>query len=89
MFHTNAAHHSSAAEGLRAYGLSGIELGHRAQARETLAARDQRYQQIDSHGLVNNLRQWMGDAMVRAGVGIAGEQAIVPDTAIRANPSMS
>jgi hypothetical protein len=88
MIHTSAQTRSSAADGMRAYGLSGIELGHRTQQRQAAASADLRLREIGMRGRVNNIRQWLGDAMIRAGSGLAGRAATVPGTAIRPKASM-
>ena len=67
MYHTSNHHQTSAAEGMWAYGLSGIELGHRAQRREVAATHDHQLREVEVRGRVNNIRQWLGDAMIRAG----------------------
>jgi hypothetical protein len=88
MFHTTTAR-SSAAEGMRAYGLSGIELGHHTRQRETGAARDLQLQELQVRGSVGNLRQRLGDALVRLGAGVAGEGARpAPRAAIRPKATM-
>lgn len=88
MFHTSTHLPTSAAEGMQAYGLSGIELGHRVQARQAAAGRDLQLQGIEVRGRVNNVRQWLGDAMIRAGTGLAGSAARTPRSAIRPKISM-
>jgi hypothetical protein len=88
MFHTSTHHPTSAADGMRAYGLSGIELGHRVHARQAAAVRDLQLQEVQVRGRVNNVRQWLGDAMVRAGTGLAGSAARAPRTAVSPKISM-
>ena len=75
MYHTSTHHQTSAAEGMRAYGLSGIELGHRTRERQLTSAHGLQLQEVQVRGRVNNIRQWLGDAMIRAGTGLAGAAA--------------
>ncbi len=75
MYHTSTHHQMSTAEGMRAYGLSGIELGHRTGERQLASAHGLQLQEIQVRGRVNNVRQWLGDAMIRAGIGLAGDAA--------------
>ena len=75
MYHTSTPTRPSAAEGLRAYGLSGIELGHRTRERQRTSAHGLQLQEVQVRGRVNNIRQWLGDAMIRAGTGLAGGAA--------------
>lgn len=88
MFHTTTHLPTSPAEGLRGYGLSGIDLGHRNRVRETTAERDLQLRQVEVRGLVNNLRQMVGHALVSAGSGIAGRHAVEPAISIRTRASM-
>ena len=88
MFHTSTDSQTSAAEGMRAYGLSGIELGHRTRQRHAAAARDLQLREVHVRGRVNNIRQWLGDTMIRAGSGIAGRAATAPGPAMRPKASM-
>jgi hypothetical protein len=90
MFHTSTHTRPSAAEGMRAYGLSGIELGHRADERHDAAARRSQLREVEVRGRVNNIRQWLGDAMVRAGTGLAGDAAtLARRPAMRPKATMS
>lgn len=75
MFQTSTHHPTSAADGMLAYGLSGIELGHRGHERRVTAARHLQLQEVQVRGRVNNVRQWLGDTMIRAGSGLAGSAA--------------
>lgn len=75
MFHTSNHHPTTAADGLRTYGLSGIELGHRAGERNLASARGQQHRQVQGRSRVDSIRQWLGDTMIRAGIGLAGEAA--------------
>ena len=89
MYQTSIHSRTSAAEGLRAYGLSGIELGHREQQRHAHAAHEHQLREVEVRGRVNNIRQWLGDAMIRAGSGLAGRREATPAPAIRPRASMS
>lgn len=88
MYPTSTHHQTSAAEGMRAYGLSGIELGHRTRERQLTSAHGLQLQEVQVRGRVNNIRQWLGDAMIRAGSGLAGRQATTPAPAISPKASM-
>lgn len=88
MFHTTNHHPASAADGLRAYGLAGIELGHRAQTRQDSAERSAHLRQIEVRGVVGNLRQMVGQTLIVAGVELAGRQAASSEPTLDAKPSM-
>ena len=89
MYQTSTHHQTSAAAGMRAYGLSGIELGHRASERQLAAVHGLQLQEIQVRSRINNFRQWLGDAMIRAGTDLAGDAArSAQRPAIRPNASM-
>jgi hypothetical protein len=89
MYHTSTHPQTSAGEGMRAYGLSGIEFGHRTREYQVAAAHGLQLQEIQVRGRVNNFRQWLGDAMIRAGTGLAGDATRqVRRPAIRPKASM-
>lgn len=87
MYHSSTQTRPSAAEGMRAYGLSGIELGHRTRERH-VAAGNLQLREIRGLGRGSKVRQWLGNTLVRAGTRLAGEMASSPGTATHPNASM-
>ena len=75
MYHPNHSHRASAADGLRDYGLSGIELGHATQQRHAAAGHDRALLAAAAPARLDGVRQRLGDAIVRLGTVLAGEGA--------------
>jgi hypothetical protein len=88
MYHSSTHQQTSDADGMRAYGLSGIELGHRARQRQAAADRHLQLREVEVRSRVNNIRHWLADAMVRAGTGLAGNAAPAPRVAARPKASV-
>jgi hypothetical protein len=76
MTHTHQSHTS--ADGLFAYGLTGIELGHVTNRRDAERQRDRIAAAARAASPVEGIRQRLGEAMVRLGTGLAGEAAKTP-----------
>lgn len=70
---THSNHRQSAAQGLHAYGLAGIELQRKAERRAPGIGGQT--SDNDRAGLLHRMRQAAGDAVIRLGTGITGETA--------------
>ncbi|HYH11931.1 MAG TPA: hypothetical protein VD789_06210 [Thermomicrobiales bacterium] len=79
-------YHQSAAIDLHVYGLAGIELDRRNERREVTRRRDLIASIPRTPDEVSTVRQWIGDAMIRIGTGIAGEAARAPRVAPESHP---
>jgi len=74
----------SAASDLHTYGLAGIELNRTTERREATRQHDLITLLSSRPERTSPVRQWIGDAIIRMGVGIAGEAArrprVTPET---------
>lgn len=81
-------HRSTAANDLVSYGTIGLELNRSVERREHELTRDRTGARIDRPSPVTNARQWIGDAIIRFGVFLAGERARRPRVATPATPKV-
>jgi hypothetical protein len=71
----HSSHHSNPAHDLVSYGTIGLELNRTVGRREREIHRDRVAAALGQRDAVTIARQWLGDAIVRLGTGLAGEQA--------------